>query len=380
MSPGPGTEINTGSLSEPNWEADIGSVRVLFGADRMTEAAELVQKLAGRRVLVVSDPGIHRAGHLERLESVLEAAGLEAFTFTDVDENPDTRQVDLGTAFARQHRPDCVIALGGGSGRMSDYWGFGLVDKPLLPAIGIPTTAGTGSEAQSYALITQTKTHRKMACGDPSARFRFVVLDPALLASVPAEVAAANGMDALSHALESSVSTAANPVSRMLAYRAWSLLQKNLISSLEAAASTATRSRVQLAAHLAGAAIEQSMLGAAHACANPLTARFQIPHGQAVALMLPAVMRFNTPQAAGVYRYLAEAAGLGSGPQATEALIARIEEMRRRAGLAGRLAERDVPRSVIPELAAAAAEEWTARFNPRPVDQHDLETIYEAAY
>lgn len=384
------------SIGEPtDWEAEIASIRVLFGRNRLGDAGKIVQSLGRRRVVLVSDPGIRAAGHLGRLQSALGAAGLEVFTFTDVGENPDAAQVEAGAQFARAKDPDCVVALGGGSamdcakginfllangGRISDYWGFGLATRPLLPAVGIPTTAGTGSEAQSFALITGTDSRRKMACGDPSARFQRVVLDPELLSSVPSDVAAATGLDAVGHALESLVSTRRNPVSQMLSRQAWSLLHGSLEASLHKDATPEIRGRVLLGAHLAGAAIEQSMLGAAHACANPLTAAFGIPHGLAVALMLPHVVRFNGDIAASEFMELSGIAQLGTSESNAEAVAHRVEEMRQNVGLPDSLHQLKVPQSALPDLATAAQNEWTAGFNPRPVSQAQFEALYESAY
>jgi alcohol dehydrogenase len=221
-----------------------------------------------------------------------------------------------------------------------------------------------------------------MACGDEQARFRAVVLDPALAATAPRRTAAAAGLDAVSHALESAVTTAGNPVSRMLAREAWRLLEGALPAALAAPEDLGAVGRALLGAHLAGAAIEQSMLGAAHACANPLTARFGVVHGAAVALMLPHVVRFNAAAAAEGYAELAAAAGLpgapaGAGP--AEALARRVEALRAAAGLPGRLADCGVPARALPALAAEATGQWTGRFNPRPATEADFLRLYEAA-
>ena len=378
-----------------SWEAEIGATRVLFGQGRICETAGAVQALDCHRVFLVSDPGILAAGHLNSLEVALAEAEIQVSTFTHVDENPSTDQVEEGLAIAAAHRPDCFVALGGGSamdcakginflltngGQMSDYWGFGRATNPLLPGIGIPTTAGTGSEAQSFALISDSNSHRKMACGDPTARFRAVILDPVLLSSAPHLVAAAAGLDAVSHAIESFVSTQRNPISGMLARRAWQLLDEHLDDSLTPDATPEVRGHTLLAAHLAGAAIEQSMLGAAHACANPLTAAFGITHGQAVALMLPHVIRFNAEVAESEYAQLALEAGLDSSSGGGQALARRVEGMRQRAGLPGTLREMGVSKPEIPDLATAANLEWTARYNPRPVSQTELASLYESAF
>jgi alcohol dehydrogenase len=178
------------------------------------------------------------------------------------------------------------------------------------------------------------------------------------------------------------VTTAGNPVSRMLAREAWRLLEGALPAALAAPEDLGAVGRALLGAHLAGAAIEQSMLGAAHACANPLTARFGVVHGAAVALMLPHVVRFNAAAAAEGYDDLAAAAGLpgapaGAGP--AEALARRVEALRAAAGLPGRLADCGVPARALPALAAEATGQWTGRFNPRPASEADFLRLYEAA-
>ncbi|MEK7728728.1 MAG: iron-containing alcohol dehydrogenase, partial [candidate division KSB1 bacterium] len=219
------------------------TIRVLFGENKIAQLGNLAKALEAQRVLLVSDAGLVRAGHVARALASLQNEALEVFLFTEVEENPTTRTVENGVRFAQEHRPiDLIIALGGGSamdcakginflltngGQMEDYWGLGKAAKPMLPAIGIPTTAGTGSEAQSYALITHERTHRKMACGDFKARFRNVILDPTLLTSVPTKVAAITGIDAMAHALESYVCTRRNAISQMFSREAWRLLEKN---------------------------------------------------------------------------------------------------------------------------------------------------------
>ena len=407
----PSPAVESAATTE-RWSALVGGVRVLFGEGRLAELGEAARALGGERALLVTDPGVRQAGHAAAAEAALRAAGLAVTVFAAVNENPTSDDVAAGAAFAAaiDRGVDLIAAVGGGSaldtakginflltngGRMEDYQGHGRATRPMLPSIGVPTTAGTGSEAQSYALISDPVSHRKMACGDDKARFRTVILDPALTATAPARVVATAGLDAVSHAVESYVSTRANPPSRLLAGEAWRLLAANLEIVLAAWTGSApagppldgaaadpdatlrrARAAVAWAAHLAGAAIEQSMLGAAHACANPLTARHGIVHGEAVALMLPAVVRFNAPAAGERYGELAKAAGLGSSSissgEAADALASHIESLRAAGGLATRLRDRGVDADALPELAAEAAEQWTGRFNPRPVAQAEL--------
>jgi alcohol dehydrogenase len=202
------------------------------------------------------------------------------------------------------------------------------------------------------------------------------VLDPRVAATVPADVAAASGVDAISHVMESWVTLPANPISRMLGREAWRLLDQAFPAVL-AGPSPADWERMLLGAHLAGAAIERSMLGAAHACANPLTARFGVVHGRAVGLMLPAVMSFNAAEVGRDYDDLARSVRPGA-PDGW--LVSRVRELLAAAGVPASLAACHVPRSVLPQLAADASRQWTARFNPRPVTERELLGLYEAAH
>lgn len=386
-------QTRTDSPALAPWDAEVGPVHIIAGPGRIAELASIVTRFEVLRVLVVTDTGLQTAGHVDRAVAAL-GAGFETWVFDGVEENPSSAHVSSGTALAREHGIELIVAIGGGSaldcakginlvltngGTIEDYWGFGKAQNPLLPLVAIPATAGTGSEAQSYALITQAATGRKMACGDLKARPRAVVLDPEVAVTAPRSVAAQAGLDALSHAVESLVTTRRNPVSTMLAREAWQILAPTLATGSGSGSrdgdALASAARLQLGAHLAGAAIESSMLGAAHAAANPLTAHHQIVHGEAVALMLPHVVRFNAlggQRIDDLYRQL----DCGDGPT----LAGHIEELRQQAGLAEQLRHCGVERETLPALARAAAEEWTGQFNPRDVTENDFLRLYEAAY
>src|SRR5262249_50705683 len=216
--------------------------------------------------------------------------------------------VDACLRIAQAAQIDVIVGLGGGSamdtakgcnflltngGRIQDYWGIGKASKAMLPFIAVPTTAGTGSECQSAALIADEQTHQKMACLDSKAAARVALLDPALTLSQPALVTAHTGIDAIAHALETAVTTKRNHLSLMFSHEAFKLTVPSLPRVLSAPSDLHARGRMLLGAALAGTAIENSMLGAAHAAANPLTAHYGIVHGEAVGIMLPAVVRFN---------------------------------------------------------------------------------------
>lgn len=383
------------------WDALVGGIRVHFGLGRLAELGRVAREAVGTDagvVLLVTDPGVVRAGHAASAIHSLEGAGFSVTLFTEVEPNPTTEHVAAGAEAARSVDPVLLVGLGGGSamdcakginflhtqgGRMEDYRGKGRAEQPMLPSVGVPTTAGTGSEAQSFALISHAETHVKMACGDEKARFRSVLLDPALPATAPRHVAAQAGLDAVSHAVESHVSKAANPVSRVWSKEAWRLLDRSLPHVLATDGKAQDRleswSDALAGAHFAGAAIEQSMLGAAHALANPLTARFGLEHGTAVCLGLPHVVRFNGPEARDRYRELADAAGL-PGADPAEAVAGRIEELRFLGGLPQTLTQAGVPEDApLEDLARDAGEQWTGTFNPRPLETTDFSRLYELA-
>src|ERR1043165_9623680 len=190
--------------------------RLVFGVNSLERLGEVAPDLHGRHVLLVTDPGISAAGHAIRALKFLENAGLKVSIFDKVIENPSTRVVDDCLSVAKSNGIDTFVALGGGSsmdtakgcnflltngGRMQDYWGVGKARKPMLPLIAIPTTAGTGSECQSAALIADEVTHQKMACLDPKAAARVAIVDPALTLSQPPRVTACTGIDPLPHPL-----------------------------------------------------------------------------------------------------------------------------------------------------------------------------------
>lgn len=359
--------------------------QVRFGSGVVGEVGELARGLDAQRVLLVTDPGVLAAGHAERAEQALQDAGLDVAMFSQVRENPDTDDVDAALTAARQQRPDVLVALGGGSaldtakganflltngGRMADYRGIGQASKPLLPLIAIPTTAGTGSDMQSFALIADAKTHQKMACGDRKATPAWAVLDPQLTRSMPQRVAACTGIDALAHALESGVCTKRTAHSQALSRLAWELLFSNLTTAVRTPEDEPARGAMLLGAAAAGLAIENSMLGAAHASANPLTAHFGVTHGQAVGVMLPAVVLWNADHA----DYVAL-----TGRDAV-ALAEELTELLRTVGLATRLRELRVTEAALPTLAEEAASQWTAGFNPRPLSADDLLALYRATW
>jgi alcohol dehydrogenase len=374
--------------------------RVIFGTGSVERVGDLAEELGAKRVLLVTDRGIVKAGHAEHVETFLTQAKLHVTRFDGVEENPSTQCVEKCVTIAREAAIDTIVGLGGGSsmdtakgcnfiltngGRMQDYWGIGRAKRPMLPLIAIPTTGGTGSECQSFALITDEQTHQKMACGDPKAAARIAVLDPALTLSQPPRVTACSGIDAIAHSVETAVTKKRNPMSLVFSREAFRLTMAGLPRVLASPNDVEARGWMLLGAAWGGTAIENSMLGAAHSAANPLTARFGIVHGHAVGLMLPHVVRFNAsdPPTARRYAELAFAAHLANPSEAVESAVGRLaeclESLLPRTNLPASLKDCGVQEKDIPQLASEAATQWTAQFNPCVVNPADFETIFCAA-
>jgi alcohol dehydrogenase len=375
--------------------------RLVFGVNAVDRTGEIVRELGAKKVLLVTDPGIAAAGHEQHALKSLAADGVAAVVFDKVRENPTTRCVDDCLAVAKAAGVEAIIGLGGGSsmdtakgcnflltngGRMQDYWGIGKATKPMLPLIAIPTTAGTGSECQSSAIIADELTHQKMACLDPKAAARVAILDPALTLSQPARVTACTGIDAIAHAVETAVTKKRNPFSLMFSHEAFKLLVPSFSRVIDDPADINARGKMLLGAAFAGIAIENSMLGAAHSAANPLTAHYGIAHGQAVGMMLPHVIRFNTANGTAKRSY----AELASAPeiacvsegveQAVDALVEEIEALLDLAKIPRQLGDCGVQQKDLSLLAAEAARQWTATFNPRAVSEKDFLVLFEAAF
>lgn len=347
------------------------ATRILQGAGEVRNLGERA-RVWGRRVFFVTDPGVCEAGHVEPVLASLRKAGLEVRLFDEVHPNPTTRDVTVCAEAAADEGVELIVGFGGGSsmdtakganfllsngGDIRDYRGHRKNEKDLLPMIAVPTTTGTGSEAQRFAVLAVEETDMKMACGDPTCAPRLSVLDPDLVKTQPQTVAALTGVDAMSHAIETMVTTVRNPVSLSHSREAWRLIDTHLPAVLRGEATDADWAAMQWASCLAGMAIETSMLGAAHAAANPITAAHGIAHGQAVGVMLPPVMRLNGMDAA---------------------MVERVEEFLELAGLERRLTALGVREEEIEGMAMSAMDQITGKFNPVPVGLEEFVGLYQA--
>lgn len=357
----------------------------------LKELPTVVRELGVTSVLLVTDKGIVKAGHVAVTRALLEETGIHVDVFDGVQENPTESDASACCEFAKARSFDGFLALGGGSsmdtakaanflltngGRMSDYHGYGKATHPLLPFVAIPTTAGTGSECQSYALVSRDGSHEKMACGDPKALARAAILDPDITDSQPQSVAVQTGVDALAHALESAVCTKRTELSGMYSEAAFRHIIRAIDDIMDGTVHGDDRGHMLLGAALSGLAIENSMLGGAHASANPLSARHGVIHGRAVALMLPTVLRFNEadPTTKGIYdRYARILSEVG---------ISELSLVDWVTSLVGRMKpiELTIDDAEIENLAEEAKAQWTGQFNPIPLAVEDFANLYRAVF
>ena len=379
---------------------NIKRTKLVFGDGVSLASGELAKELGLKHVLLVTDRGLVEAGHVEVVRDSLSKAGIKVTLFDQVIENPTTDCVEKAKQAASEAKVDSFIGLGGGSsmdtakganflltngGRMHDYWGVNKATKEMLPLIVIPTTAGTGSECQSFALISDSKTHQKMACGDSKAAAKIAILDPGLTLSQPENVTVCTGIDAIAHAVETAVTNKRNKLSTLFSEESFKLLLPNFTKVLNKPNDISARGSMLLGAAMAGCAIEASMLGAAHSLANPLTAHYNIVHGQAVGMMLPYVVRFNSEieECRRVYVNLMKVAQIECENESVDKvnnLSAYLLNLLQQTGLPIKLRDVIADKSELKVLAKEASAQWTAGFNPRLVGEIEMEKIYIDAY
>ena len=349
------------------------------------EALATLDDLQGAAVLLVSDPGLVAAGHVDAARGHLQRGGAVVRCHTAVRPQPTTE--DVYRCVEAVGEAQILVGLGGGSAldvaklaalmrpgdALEALVGVGDAQRPHRRLVLVPTTAGTGSDGQASAIVRDAHTGRKMACLAPGLGADVVILDPALTRSCPRGVSAAAGLDTLTHCVEVAVTTRRTPESDALATRAFVAAEGALPLVLEASDDQAAREAMLTAAYDAGRAIAHSMLGAAHAMGNALTARYGLTHGFAVGSMLPAVVRHNAEDPATAERYAALAQAAGLAPSA-EALAQRVEALLDLAG-----GERAViAAGDLDALAAEAARQWTGTFNPRPMDAERYRGLFAA--
>lgn len=373
--------------------------RIVCGPGARHRVAEELASLGADHVLIVADGTLAQTGLLDDVVRALQSAGVTFTLFAEIVAEPGTGVVERALTLLQEERCEGLVALGGGSvidaakatallatnsGSLSDYDGVERPCLPPLPVVALPTTAGAGAEVTTGAVITDETRGAKMAIRLGGHRPRVAILDPELLASLPAAVAGASGLDALAHAVEATVSTLANPFSDGLARRAIELIGAHLRPFVARRDDEEAASAMLTASTMAGMAFSNSALGSAHALARHLGPRLSIGHGRAVSAVLAAVMEFNVPAAPEKLSWVAETLGenvrgLPPGPAAEKAALA-VRRLCRDVGLGQGLGDLGLRRKGVAAIARLAAAEGGAnRGNPRPTSYKDFVSLLEKA-
>lgn len=357
------------------------------------------RRLGATRALLVSDRGLLATGTPERLQRMLEGAGVRCAVYADVMAEPSAESLDPVVEQVKAHQADLVVAVGGGSaidvakatavlaangGTAYDYFGVDRVPRPGLPVIAMPTTAGTGAEATPNAIFTNTRTQVKEGIVSPYMMPAVAIVDPELTLTAPPGVTAATGMDALTHAVESFTSVKAAPTTDLFAAEAIRRIGRSIRTAVFRGGDLAARTDMALGSLYAGIAICNAGTGAVHAMAYPLGGQFRVPHGIANASLLPHVLPWNlqgsVEKFAQVARLLGEPVDGLSALAAAERAVAAIQRLCADLGIPSRLSAFGVREEHIPAMAAAAhATRRLMDNNPRNLTVEEVEAIYRSA-
>ncbi|MBW1800357.1 MAG: iron-containing alcohol dehydrogenase [Deltaproteobacteria bacterium] len=377
-----------------------GVKRTLFGRSAIDQIGEQCRALKTTRALLVFDRGLSKTDIYPKTIGILKKNRIKVFPYPEVTPEPAPAIADRGAELARQEKTGCVIGVGGGStmdvakaiavlakndGNAVDYIGLGLVKKPGLPTIMVPTTSGTGSEVTFTSVFTMRDTKTKGGINSPFLYPHTAILDPELTLNLPSEVTAYTGMDALTHAIESFTSKQSHFLSRPLSLEAIELISSNLRGAVFNGENYHCREKMMMGSYLAGLGLAMSGVGAVHALAYPLGALFDIPHGLANAVMLPYVLDFNYPAAIDEFCQMAwamdeESVDL-SGREIAALAVETVFNLSSDIGVPLTLKDINIPEEAIPEMAEGAMKvERPILNNPRPMSVQRAEEIYRNAY
>lgn len=373
------------------------TTKILFQAGLARDFGNELSQMAERKFLIVSDPFLVKNGVTSAIQQGIEAAGAEVVgIFSEVPPNSELKVVEACARLARDSGAEAMVVVGGGSAMdtakaanvifslggdlVKDYSGSQTITQALRPLIAIPTTAGTGSEVTSSAVIFDAATQSKLSFNDNYLRPSMALLDPELTLSVPPQVTAMTGMDALTHAIEAYTSLQANPMSDALAMKAIKLIVTHLRRAVEQGDDLEARSHMMVAANMAGIAFDHAMVGVVHAMSHATGGIAHVAHGLANSIYLPYGMEYNLPTCARRYAGVARRFGIDTSKlnedQAARAAIQFVKDFRVQlkalCGLPDRLRDAGVSEAQLEPIAQAAVEDGTTYFNPREVEYEEL--------
>ncbi|WP_027468911.1 L-threonine dehydrogenase [Deefgea rivuli] len=370
----------------------------LMGAGCLSDAAKTIQSYGFKKALLVTDAPLVSIGLVKRVTNLLASQGVDCVVFDGVHPNPTTANVAAGLALLQTHACDCVISLGGGSphdcakgialvavngGEIKDYEGLDRSAKPQLPLIAINTTAGTASEMTRFCIITDESRHVKMAIVDKHTTPILSVNDPELMLLKPAGLTAATGMDALTHAIEAYVSTAATPINDACALKAVEIVSQSLRQAVQHGDDIAAREQMAYAQFLAGMAFNNASLGYVHAMAHQLGGFYDLPHGVCNAILLPHVQAYNKQVCAkrlgDIARAMGETTTGLTDDAAADVCLAAIRKLSVDVGIPTGVAQLGAKEEDIPTLAANALKDACGLTNPKQPTFDEVCEIYRAA-
>ncbi|MGB9887169.1 MAG: iron-containing alcohol dehydrogenase [Moorellales bacterium] len=372
---------------------------ILFGAGAAQDTGAKVKELGCKRVLLVTDQGIRKAGIADRVQRSLEGAGLEVVVYDRVPPDPPDYLIEEAADLARREAIDGIVAVGGGSVMdaakgvnvlltnpppISQYFGVNAAPNLGKVLVLLPTTSGTGSEVTAIAVVTDTQNQRKIGVIGPYCCATLAIVDPELAAGMPPAITAATGMDALAHAVEAITSALANPISDVLAERAVGLIARYLPAAVRNGADLEARTNMSLAATLAGIAFNDALPHLGHAIAHVLGAKFHIPHGVGCAVVLPEVMEFAAEAVPDKVRSVGRALGLDLAPDLSAEEVGRkvgetIRSLSREVGIPT-FGELKLNEAALLEVVPAILKDDTAAFAPKPLTPEIVSAALRKAY
>ncbi|MTI81152.1 MAG: iron-containing alcohol dehydrogenase [Firmicutes bacterium] len=373
------------------------SPEVIFGSGTISQCGESAVRLGAKKIFVITDSDIVKAGWLEQILHHLKSAGLEYVVWADVLSNPQDKNLLAGVKQYKQGKCDAVLAVGGGSpidaakavallvsngGNVSDYEHIDSVSNPLPPMLAIPTTAGSGSEVSQFAIIVNSSEKRKMTLISKSLIPNIAIYDPQFLATLDNKSMLYSGFNVLSHAIEAYVSVAANPITDTHALDAVNIVSSSLRKIQQGIRNDELHRSMAVANMKAGLAFSNAILGAVHAITHQICALYNLPAGLVDAVLLPRVMEFNLPEARYKYGLLAEALGESVEDYNSEAekVLSAVQSLVKDTELPTSLSQIGIESTLLPTLANNVIKDICLVTNPREVVLNDVIYILRRAY
>lgn len=371
---------------------------IIVGRGSLAKLPEVAEKSGGKKAFIISGPHLNKMGIVQSCVDALKAKGIESSVFTETEGNPSVETVDKASAAYKESGADFIVALGGGSpmdvakavgvvarygGSITEYEGADKVPGDIIPLIAVPTTAGTGSEVTAFSVITDHSRNYKLTVFSYKLIPSYAILDAELLTTAPASVAAACGIDAMVHALEAYISTAASPFSDAMAEKALELIGANIRCYAANRGDIEAAENMLVGSLFAGIAFSWARLGDVHAMSHPVSAYFNVPHGVANAILLPTIVEYNMLADKGkylnIYNYIAE---LPAAPEefTADMLVDKLLNLNEALGIPAGLEEAGVTKDKFDAMADDAMKSGNIAVNPRSTTKKDVLALYEKAF